>query len=191
MNPVLLSFQSIAEIMDGSGTTLVTLVDSDEKFAINAICDSATRYQVALRGNAPKDRAMLLPEVLCDIFKDELNANRFCIIVRGLENGEYVTVLYDMVGMRDYPIKFVEAVILSRIVELPIYMHPQLFARQRVPYEANSSKTCLPINIISTDKVKVELEKAIIAENYRLASVLRDELRRRDGKGCSQTEKEE
>lgn len=189
MSPVQLKFKCIAEIADGSNSTLITLVDNEEKYAINAVCDKAARYQLALRSSDAEARAGLLPEVLCSVFKDELAAGRFCVIVRNIEKGKYIATLYDMLAMRDYPIRFEEGVLLSRIVEIPIYMHPQLFARQRTPYDATSTKTCLPLNVISTDKVKAELDKAIDTENYRWASILRDELRRRGD--APQTEDED
>ena len=51
--------------------------------------------------------------------------------------------------------------------------------RQSVPYREDTDKMSIPINVLTTDKLKEELQRAVAEENYRLASIINGELRNR------------
>ena len=56
---------------------------------------------------------------------------------------------------------------------------PQLFRRQRSLFSPHTSGLVIPINTISIDRLREELRKAIAEENYRLASSLHAEIKKR------------
>ena len=58
-----------------------------------------------------------------------------------------------------------------------------LMNRQSVAYRENSRGVSLPVNTISDKMLQSALEKAILEENYELASHLRDEKKRREKNG--------
>ena len=52
--------------------------------------------------------------------------------------------------------------------------------KQSTPYVPDTQGISIPINTLDDEHLSRELEKAIEAENYRLASTLHEELQRRN-----------
>ena len=73
-----------------------------------------------------------------------------------------------------------DAVLLSLVGDIPLYIESGLMLRQSVPYNENSRGVSLPVNTISDEMLQAALDKAIADENYELASHLRDEKKRRN-----------
>lgn len=72
-----------------------------------------------------------------------------------------------------------DAVLLSYISDIPLYIEKEMMYRQSVAYRKNAGDMPLPINTISNDMLDKAMQKAINDENYELASLLRDERQRR------------
>jgi bifunctional DNase/RNase len=78
-------------------------------------------------------------------------------------------------------IRMSDAVLLSLISKIPLYIEENLMNRQCFPYnEKTQYQLSIPINTMNLDHLKRELEKAVDEENYELASHLRDEIKRRN-----------
>lgn len=178
MNRTRLHFKSIGEMLGGDGLGIVTLVDDEETHALNAFCDRAMKGQIALRNAPAGQRSELLPEVLVALYGPSMR-HRFEIEIYSLVGEEYATLLLDKTDYTEHPMRLADAVLLHRIADIPVYIDANLFKRQGIKYDPTSNKTAIPLNIVDTAKVKEELQKAIDAENYRVASILRDELKRR------------
>ena len=58
-------------------------------------------------------------------------------------------------------------------------MEEYLFNRQSVDSGKSQNKIALPVNALSVEMLHHALEKAIEDENYELASMLRDEMKKR------------
>ena len=58
--------------------------------------------------------------------------------------------------------------------------------KQSVPNSDDTDKMSIPINVLDTAKLKEELQRAINAENYRLASIINGELRSRQAETDAQ-----
>ena len=69
--------------------------------------------------------------------------------------------------------------VLSLVAGMDIFIEKSLFDSQGMPFHAASDRLSIPINTLSTSALKVELEKAVEFENYRLASQIQEELKRR------------
>lgn len=59
-------------------------------------------------------------------------------------------------------------------------MDERLFLKQSSVYDMKAQGVSLPVNTLSSSMLRKAMEKAIAAENYELASQLRDELNRRN-----------
>ena len=52
--------------------------------------------------------------------------------------------------------------------------------QQAVPFEENAKGVAIPINTMDVKRLNQALQNAIDKENYELASLLRDEIKRRN-----------
>ena len=101
-------------------------------------------------------------------------------VMDNIVDGQYRTVLYDKDTMEPMIIRASDAVLLSLVGDIPLYIESGLMLRQSVPYNENSRGVSLPVNTISDEMLQAALDKAIADENYELASHLRDEKKRRN-----------
>lgn len=179
-----LYLKSVSEIVGGSGLGVITLTDIDERRAITIVCDSAMKYQIGLRSTQWRQRSKLLPEVLVDMMSTLTDINNFEMNIYALVEGEYKVTLFDTDGLHMSQIRLSDAVLLSRISDIPLFIDDELLSRQGAPYDGQTNRMAIPINTLPTDKLKEELQKAIDSEDYRLASVIKEEIsKRRDEKG--------
>ena len=57
------------------------------------------------------------------------------------------------------PIRASDAILLSKIASIDIYMEEKLFIRQSVPYESGKSKVALPLNALTLEMLERLYEK--------------------------------
>lgn len=191
-NRTRLVFKGIAEIVGGDGMAVITLADTGGKRALTVVCDSVVKQQIGLRNNTePRKRSHLLPEVLVSLLSESIGLARYEIEIYDIDNGEYKTVITDTEDLSQYRIRLSDAILLSRVCPIPLYISNELMHRQSVPYREGTDKMSIPINVLTTDKLKEELQRAIAEENYRLASIINGELRnRKAGTGLAEEGKE-
>ena len=97
------------------------------------------------------------------------------IIIYGVYEGEYETELEDLNSSLTYPIRLSDAVLLSSISKIPIYVLSSILDRQGTPYSKQDMYTkSMPINILPEDNLREALQNAINNEDYQLAKVLSD-----------------
>lgn len=183
-----LYFKSVSEIVGGNGIGVITLTDADDNRAITIVCDAAMMYQIGLRSTNWQSRSKLLPEVLVTMLGGITSLEHYEMNIYAIVSGEYKVTIYNTETMQMSQIRLSDAVLLSRISPIPIYIDDELFVRQAAPYSSTSNKMAIPINTLPTDKLREELQKAIEKEDYRLAAILKEELSKRQDKG---KEKEE
>ena len=101
------------------------------------------------------------------------------MMICGLFEGQYQVVL--MNEMADsVRLRMSDAVLLSIISNIPLYIEDRLFERQNFPFDEHSQSIAIPINTMDLPRLKMALEHAVENENYELASQLRDEIKRRN-----------
>lgn len=178
-----LYFKNVSEVVGGNGLGVITLTDIDETRALTVVCDAPMKYQLSLRNVDERSRGKLLPEVLMSMLTAATGASHLELNVYALVEGEYKVTLLDTENLFMSKIRLSDAVLLTRISDIPLYIDSELFARQSGPYDSNSNRLAIPINTLPTDKLKEELQRAIDTEDYRLASVIKDEIGKRQGQG--------
>ena len=178
MNKVRLKFKSISEIVNSPGLALLVLTDEAEKRQISIVCDEVIAHQLTLRvGKVPATQA-LLPEVLWQLLNLHTNLS-FEILINGLVGGQYKSIVYDTETLSPFSIRIGDAVMLSLIGNVPLYIEESLMYRQSVSFKEGSEGIAIPVNTLNVEMLEDALKKAIENENYELASHLRDEIRRR------------
>ncbi len=184
MEKVRLRVKDVLSIMDGEGTSLVILVDEEAKRQVSVIVDQTTVERIEYRRTKPKTNEKLLPEALCSII--EGMGGSMEIIIFNVIGGEYKAMLN--CEQMPYPIRLFisDAVILSIVADIPIFIESALMKRQSVPYQKGEMGIALPVNTLSLDMLRRALNQAVADENYELASHLRDEMNRRDDQNTEQ-----
>lgn len=179
MERVRLIFEGISEIVGGNGLAVIVLTDQEHTRALSIVCDETMKVQISSRISANPRYNNLYPEVLGKILSDLTDMERFEILIHDVTDGEYKTTVMNTDTSEAYNIRLSDAVLLSIISEIPIYIDVNLMKKQGSIYTGHSDRMAIPINSITTDRLKDELEKAITEENYRLASLIKDELNNR------------
>ena len=172
--------------MEGSDRrmALISLITDNDDQQLTFACDGYVRDQFLLR-DKPEWRAAvnkMLPEVMCRILQDNKLAfnTMLRIVILGVSDGEYETVVEDIASLARYPIRLSEAVLLSIISKIHIYIKKDVLRRQGTPCSKKEVfYRSMPINILPDETLNDSLQKAIENEDYLLAQVLSDELKKR------------
>ena len=103
-------------------------------------------------------------------------------IIDDIIDGQYRVLLYNIITLQPIKLRASDAVLLSIIGNIPIYIESSLMARQGTPFSKNATGASLPINILDDKMIEDALAKAIKDENYELASRISEEIKRRKDK---------
>ena len=179
MSRTQLFFKSISEIVGSDGMAVIILTDKEAKRSVSVVCDNIMRWQIGLRGIAHDKNALFLPEVMTSLLADVVSLDEYEITVSDIVDGEYQTKITNTRTLVEHRIRLSDAVLLSQVSNIHIYMDDGLLMRQSSPYKADTNRMAIPINTLSTEKLQEEIDKAIETENYRLASHIKEELNRR------------
>ena len=181
MERVQLFFSEMSQIVGSDGLSVVVLTDESRQHALTVVLDHAMNEQLSLRLKGIPGHSTMLPEVLLSMFEAE-TIMQMEMMVYDVSAGQYHVTLLNRQTLTLRNIRMSDAILLSHIARIPLYIDADLFARQCSPYEPGCKGLQIPINAIDTQRLNVELEKAIAQEDYRLASHLQKELRRREVK---------
>ena len=177
-----LIFKGVSEIVGTEDLGLLILTDEAKERQITIVCDKAMAVQLELRIKKIPITRIMLPEVLCRMLKNNGGLD-YELLIDNIIDGQYRTILYDKETMDTLLIRASDAVLLSIVANIPLYIEAGLMRRQSVMYNENAKGVSLPVNTISDEMLQAALDKAIADENYELASHLRDEKKRRTKKG--------
>lgn len=177
-----LIFKGVSEIVGTENLGLLILTDKSSERQISIVCDKAMAVQIELRIKRIPVTNILLPEVLCKCMRF-YEKSGFELLIDNLVDGQYRTIVCNSETGEKFLIRASDAVLLSLIADIPLYIEERLMKRQSVIYRGNSKGVSLPVNTISDEMLQAALDKAIAEENYELASRLRDEKKMRDNKG--------
>jgi hypothetical protein len=173
MNRLKLRFENLQQIVGGDGIALVLLTDMERKRALTVICDEAMMQQLLLR---LKNRALcrtMLPETLLSLLP-----SHYEMMIFGIYDGQYQVALMDEQGT-SRRLRMSDAVLLSLMSNIPLYIEEGLMEHQSVPYDEKATGISIPINTMDLPRLKKALQHAVDTENYELASKLRDEINNR------------
>ncbi len=185
---VKLKFKAMQEIRQAQLVGLLVLVDELEERQIVVLTDRPTAMNISATYEAKKspmamdrfvNRSAL--SVILSYLPDEMKKLMF-IEVSGLINGQYNAQLFRRnADIMEIPkdIRISEAILLSIISDIPIYIDDHLWRIQSTAYNANSSGTAIPMNTLPLDMLKKALQESIEREDYESAKMLNDEIHNR------------
>jgi bifunctional DNase/RNase len=178
MSKVRLIFKNISFVVGSDEIGLLSLVNEEETRQLIIPCDKEMVYQFQLRINHVPIKDSLLPETLWEVLTTQTDIN-LEIFINGIIEGKYRAILYNTKTFDTVSIRVSDAVLLSYISKIPIYIDELLMEKQSVKYEKESNGVSIPLNAMSMELLNSALSKAIAEEKYELASHLCDEIRRR------------
>lgn len=181
MQKVRLKIKSVSAVAGSDDIGLIVLVDSEEIRQITLPCDRNMLYQFGIRMNGTDTEGML-PETFHKFLSYSDMEELYEILFTGVKDGRYEVRLSHPYRPENIPMRASDAVLLSLVANIPIYISMSLMMSQSSPYVKNSRGVSLPINILSSDLLSSALHSAVRDENYELASHIRDELNRRKKK---------
>ena len=163
------------QVMESEDMSVILLTDEARKRALSVVCDADISRQLLLRlqGNRQESRIML-PEALL-----QLLPSSYEMLIAGVFDGQYQVILMDTMNGNSVRIRIGDAVLLSIISHVPLYIEERLMGRQSAPFDEQARGVQIPINILDNTHLQVALDHAVEDENYELASQLRDEINRR------------
>ncbi len=180
MTRIKLFLQQATEVVGEEKEGLLILTDSFQERQIAIPCSSRMYEEFRLRMNKSKHHAEL-SDVLFNVIKWQTDLSLELVII-SVDNGHYSAVLSNTDSLEQVPLEGAQAVLLNYISKdkIPLFMDERLFLKQSSVYDMKAKGVSLPVNTLSSSMLRKAMEKAITAENYELASQLRDELNRRN-----------
>ena len=179
MNKVRLIIKSVTEIVGSDDVGLLILVDEQQQRQLTIPCDRNMLYQFSLRVQKVPITNRMLPEVLWQVIRSQTTM-RFEILINDLIEGQYRAVLYNVETLEPILIRISDVMLLAYVCDIPIYIDEKLMKKQSVKYVHNAQGMSIPVNTLTDEMLKKALNKAIEDEHYELASLLRDEMKRRN-----------
>ena len=175
MKRTLLRFENIRQIVGTEELSVILLTDQEQRRALSVVCDQEMTRQMLMRLKGPREVCRtLLPEVLL-----QLLPSAYEMMIVGIYDGQYQVMLMDTGNGESVRIRTSDAILLSLISNVPLYIEERLMERQSVPFDVHATGVSIPINTMDTTRLKMALQSAVEEENYELASQLRDEIKRR------------
>jgi len=189
-----LKVQGVTDINASQTASLLILTDMQEEKQIAIVTDANKRYEFAVRRGkyigddehrriANEHLEKALPETLSAIIK-YMTGLELAVVITGLNDGEYKTVIEDMKSGTVFPVRASDGVLLSYAdPHIPLFIEEALWERQSMKYlGADAKGVSMPLNSMSESMLKQALEKCVEEERYELAEQLKNELERRNRK---------
>lgn len=181
MNKVRLLFNNVSQILGNDNIAVIVLTDEFELQQITLICDKTTKEAINMRVKKLSETKDMLPEVLTEMLKAK-GINNYEILIQDVNDGQYITVVRDNSNGDNFRVKASQAILLSIISDIPIYITEELMRKQANDFFGKGLKLSMPINVITDSMLEESLKKAIEDENYEIASKLSKELNKRKNK---------
>lgn len=173
-----LQVMGVSEIVGAFGVSILMLANEEQSRIMTVICEQSIGREIALRQTDAPGLSRRLPETLCSMLPF-LNAENYELHIYDVYGGEYKCALTHRYDGSQTPIRMSDGVLLALVAKLDILIGHHLFLQQSILYNKESHSMAIPINVLNKKMLEQALEKAVDEENYEMASVLRDELRKR------------
>ena len=183
MSRIRLFLQQASEVVGGNKDGLLVLTDSYQERQLVVPCQGRLLEEFKSRLDKHENHSGMI-DILLDVIDNQTSLS-LSLLITSVENGAYRAVLNNEDTQRQISIGGVEAVLLNTISKdkIPLYIDEDLFLKQSSKFNMKAAGVALPVNALPVSMLEKTLGKAVAAENYELASQLRDELQRRKKTG--------
>ena len=174
MQRTLLRFENLQQVVGSEELSVIMLTDELRKRLLTVVCDQDMTRQLKLRLSRPDVCRTMLPEVLLQMLP-----SHYEMLIVGIYDGQYQVMLMNIDTGESVRMRMSDAVLLSVISNVPLYIEERLMQQQCQPFDEQATGVAIPINTMDMLRLKRCLNHAVEEENYELASQLRDEINRR------------
>lgn len=183
-----IKYKYTQEIKQSNLVHLIILVDEEEKRQLVVITDKATAMHITATYESQKqpltrklffERSALY--VAMSLLPEEMKKLMF-IHIDGLKDSQYHAHLIRRnadINEVSHELRISEAVLLSIVSGIPMYIDDHLWRIQSTPHNAASNGTQIPTNTLPLPMLKKALQEAIDREDYEMAKVLNEEIQNR------------
>lgn len=175
MSRIRLYYQSIVDRCLTEAVRIVSLSDESQTKTTNFLCSEAMAGELKLREERQPITHILLPEVMAKMIGKEKLGN-YEINIAGALNPTGISFIYDKVTHERFQIRTSDAVLLSYITGIPMYMDENDMKNLGISYDPKTGNMKAPICVIDTGILEKELKKSIENEDYERAAVIKREL---------------
>lgn len=183
-----IKYKYTQEIKQSNLVHLIILVDEEEKRQLVVITDKATAMHITATYESQKQsltRKMYFERsalyVAMSLLPEEMKKLMF-VHIDGLKDSQYHAHLVRRnadYNEETHELRISEAVLLSIVSGIPMYIDDHLWRIQSTPHNAASNGTQIPTNTLPLPMLKKALQEAIDNENYEMAKVLNEEIHNR------------
>lgn len=179
MSRIRLFLQQATEVVGGDKEGLLILTDSYQERQLVVPCKGLLLEEFKSRLDKHQGHPGVV-DILLDVIYNQTSLS-LSLLITNVDKGAYGAVLNNEDTQKQISISGVEAVLLNKISndKIPLYIDEALFLRQSSKFNMKAEGVALPVNALPVSMLEKTLDKAIAAENYELASQLRDEINRR------------
>lgn len=179
MSRIRLFLQQATEVVGADKEGLLILTDSYQERQLVVPCHGNLLEEFKSRLDKHRNHSGLI-DILLDIINNQTSLS-LSLIITDVDKGAYNAVINNEDTQKHMRISGVEAVLLNKISndKIPLYIDEALFLRQSSKFNMQAEGVALPVNALPVSMLEKTLGKAVAAENYELASQLRDEINRR------------
>lgn len=178
MDRIKLSILGISEIVGLDDISLLVLIDDMKDRQLVVTCDKAMSRLIKKHMSNEPHVGMLYPQVMANILKAQGHTD-VEVCINDIHDGQFDTEIVDSLSQQHFPIRCSDGILFSLVTNAPIYASGQIMLKQSVPFRLGDNKIGLPLTILSKEMLEMALQKAIEAEDFEMASNLRDELNKR------------
>lgn len=183
-----IKFKYTQEIVQAKFINLIILTDEEEERQLVVITDKPTAANISATYESRKteitrrgffERSALY--AVLSLLPVEMKKLMY-VHIDGLVDGQYHAHLVRRNADINEPardLRISEAVLLSIVADIPLYIDRHLWRIQSTPHNHMSNGTSIPLNTLPLPMLKEALQQAIDKENYEMAKLLNDEIHNR------------
>ena len=174
-----LKYIGVFEIPDGKGSCVITLTDEREERVLSVV----TNHEMAMDLKEHEKKLESTKSHILDILYGQFLA-ACCTPVYSIrldaDKDKGFKAFMELGDYTEKPVKVDHAILYSLISGVPLKATRNAFQFFSTPYSKMAHSVALPIVGLPEPMLQQALDKAIGDENYELASVIRDEMKRRE-----------
>lgn len=179
MNKIRLIFNNATEISGNTEIGLLSLTDISKQRQLSIVCERKMAVEIEKRNSKNPLCQSLIAEVMAKMLKEQSDTY-YEIHILDIIDGQYQVYVFNTETLSSIPIRASDAVLLSIVADIPLFIEEKLMRLQSVEYDKSKKGVTVPINAISISMLHESLKKAINAEDYEMASKIRDEINKRN-----------